>query len=178
VALALVDKYNIEANSIQEITIFCRDAEYFLVHPLKKRSQPENPVDSQFSIPWAVAAVFARGRAGVGEFTDDAIKSQDILDISMKICIEVDEGLNKLKDADPAKIGVTMKDGQTYTEQSFDTSESADNTLPFSIYERKFRDCAAFSIKPLPEKQVDEIISSIRQLDQLDDIRQLIELLR
>ena len=95
----------------------------------------------------------------------------------MKICIEVDEGLNKLKDMDPAKIRVTMKNGQAYTEQAVDTPQNADNTLPFSIYERKFRDCAAFSINPLPEKQVNEIISSVRQLDQLDDIRQLIELL-
>ena len=177
VALALVDKYNIKANDIQEITVFCRDPEYFLLHPLEKRSRPENPVDSQFSIPWAVAAVFARGRAGVREFTDEAIKSQDILDVTAKIRVEVDADLKKAKDMDPAKISVTAKNGQTFTEQAVNTSEDADKTLPFSMYERKFRDCAAFSIKPLPEKQVDEIISSVSRLDQLDDIRQLIELL-
>ncbi|MCK4863716.1 MAG: MmgE/PrpD family protein, partial [Dehalococcoidales bacterium] len=58
-ALALVNKYNIKAEDVQEITVFCRDDTNFLLHPLGKRSRPENPVDSQFSIPWAVAAVFA-----------------------------------------------------------------------------------------------------------------------
>jgi len=72
--LGLVDKNHIRAEDVQEITVFCRDETYFLLHPLEKRSRPENPVDSQFSIPWAVAAVFARGRAGIGEFTEEAIK--------------------------------------------------------------------------------------------------------
>jgi 2-methylcitrate dehydratase PrpD len=176
-ASAMIDKYGIKSDNIKEIVIYCRDAGYFLLHPLEKRCRPENAVDSQFSIPWAVAAVFARGRAGVGEFTADAIKSQDILDVSMKIRVEVDEGLKKLKGMDPAKIGVTMKNGQTHVMQSDPVSEVSEKVLPFSTYERKFRDCVTFSIKPLSDKQIEKIIKSIRQLEELDDIRQFIELL-
>lgn len=175
---AMIDKYDIKTDNIKEIVIYCQDTEYFLLHPLEKRSHPENPVDSQFSIPWAVAAVFARGRAGVGEFTDEAIKSQDILEVSGKIRVEIDEGLKKSKEMDPAKIGVTLKNGQTHIMQADTTSEDSEKTLPFSTYERKFRDCAAFSIKPLPDRQIDEIIQSIHQLEEFDDIRQFVELLR
>jgi 2-methylcitrate dehydratase PrpD len=177
VALDLVNKHEIKPGDVQEITVFCKDKEYFLLHPLEKRSRPENPVDSQFSIPWAVAAVFARGRAGVGEFTEEAIRSADILDISGKIRVELDADLKQAKGMDPAKIGVTTKRGQTYIEAADIPPDGAEKPLPLSAYERKFRDCAAYSVKPLSDKQIDGVIAKIGQLERVDDIREVIKLL-
>ena len=175
-ALALVNKHNIKAGDVKEITIFCKDKGNFLLHPLEKRSRPENPVDSQFSIPWAVAVVFARVRAGVGEFTDEAISSADILDISGKIRVEEDADLKSMEGMDPAKIGVKTKQGRTYVEEAGSTAGGPEQ-MPFEIYERKFRDCASLAIKPPTDRQVDEIIKYINRLEQLNDIGQLIELL-
>jgi 2-methylcitrate dehydratase PrpD len=177
VALSLVNKHGIKAEDVQEISVFCQDDTHFLLHPLEKRSRPENPVDSQFSIPWAVAAVFARGRAGIGEFNEEAIKSPDILDISSKMRIEVDASLRVVKGIEPARIGVTTKQGQAYVEQTDATSLSSQKPLPFSDYERKFRDCASYSVKPLSDKHIDGVIAQIKQLEQIDDIREVIELL-
>ena len=178
VALSLVDKYHIKPEDIQEITLYCQDESNFLIHPLEKRRHPENPVDSQFSIPWAVAAVFARGRAGVEDFTGEAITSPDILDISDKIRVEKDAELATSKVESAAKIGVTTRQGQTYVEQSsIKSSDTRDVQLPFSAYERKFRDCASCSVKPLSEKQIDALISQIKQLEDVDDISQVIKLL-
>jgi len=177
VALTLVNKYNIKAEDVKEITVFTQDDTNFLLHPLGKRSRPENPVDSQFSIPWAAAAVFARGRAGIGEFTEEAIKSPDILDISGKIRVEVDTALRDSGSMDPAKISVTTKEGQTYVELADSPLDGSEKPLPFSTYERKFRDCASYSIKPLSNKHIDGIIARINQLEQVDDIREVIELL-
>ena len=178
VALALVNKHNIKAKDVQEITIFTQDDTNFLLHPLEKRSRPENPVDSQFSIPWAVAVVFARGRAGIGDFTEEAIKSPDILEISSKVRVKVDKNVGEKKGLIPAKIGVTTRKGQTYIE-SADTApmSGAPEQLPFDAYERKFRDCASYAIKPRTNKQIDKIIALVKQLEQVDDIRELIELL-
>ena len=124
-----------------------------------------------------MAAVFARGRAGIGDFTDEAIKSPDILDISGKIRIEVDADLKRAKGMEPAKIGVKTKQGKTYVAQTDSSPGGSEQPLPFSAYERKFRDCAAYSVKPLPGKQVDSIIAKIKRLEQVDDIRELVELL-
>ena len=165
----------LKAADIKEITVYCKDKEYFLLHPLEKRSRPENPVDSQFSIPWAVAAVFARGRAGIGEFTEEAIESQDILNITDKIRVEEDAELQK-EGTDAAKIGVTTRQGQTYVEKT-GAPESSSGQQPFGVYERKFRDCAAYSIKRLTDKQADEVIDCVKRLEQIDDVSELIKLL-
>jgi 2-methylcitrate dehydratase PrpD len=178
VALLMVNKYNIKPEDVQEITIFCPDETNFLIHPLEKRRRPENPVDSQFSLPWAVAAVFARGRAGVQDFTEEAIASSDILGMADKIRVEKDTGLAASKVESAAKIGVTNRQGQTYIERSeFKSLNAGDAQLPFSAYERKFRDCASCSIKPLSKGQLDKVISLIKQLESVDDISEVIKLL-
>lgn len=178
VALSLIDKYHVKSEDIQEIILFCQDETNFLIHPLEKRKHPENPVDSQFSIPWAVATVFARGRAGVDDFTQEAIVSADILEMVDKIRVERDTELAVSKVDSMAKIGVTTRQGQTYIEQSeLKPSGIQDTQLPFNVYERKFRDCASSSIKPLSEGQLDEVISRIKQLEHVDDVSKVIELL-
>ena len=176
-ALAMVHKYHFKPEEVKEITVFCQDDKYFLLYPLEKRSRPENPVDSQFSIPWAVAAVFARGRAGIGEFTEEAIKSPDILGISSKVRIKLDKNVGEKKGLIPAKIGVTLKSGQTIIEQAEVLPEGPEKPLPFSDYERKFRDCVAYAVKPRTKKQIDKIIALVKDLEQVEDIRELVELL-
>lgn len=176
-ALSIISSNKIKAKDIQEITVFCEDDTNFLLHPLEKRSRPENPVDSQFSIPWAVAAVFARGGAGIGDFTEEAIHSPDILEVSGKIKVIKDDSLGGAKGMAPAKIGVTINNGQTYTEQSDITPDGAPTTLPFKAYERKFRDCASYSIKPLSDGNINRVVKLIERLEQVADIKEVIELL-
>jgi len=177
VALAMIKKHQIKPEDVKEITVFCQDEKYFLLYPLEKRSRPENPVDSQFSIPWAVAAVFARGRAGIGDFTEEAIKSPDILEISGKVRVTADKNVGEKKGLIPAKIRVTTKKGQTFTGQADIPVEGALKPLPFSDYERKFRDCAAYAVKPRTARQIDKLVTLIKQLEKVEDIRELIELL-
>ena len=176
-ALSLVNNHDINPGDVREIALYCKDREDVLLFPLEKRTRPENPVDSQFSVPWAVAVAIARGRVGIGDFTEEAIRSGDILEISGRIRIEEDADLKKAKGMDPSRIVVTTKQGKTYVESADITAEDSEKTLPFSAYERKFRDCAAYSVKPLSDRRIDEVIACIRQLEKLDDIRQLIQLL-
>jgi 2-methylcitrate dehydratase PrpD len=174
-ALAMVGKYKIKPEAIKEIIIFNQDDTLFLLHPLEKRSRPENPVDSQFSIPWGVAAVFARGRAGVGEFTEEAIRSPDILVLSARVRVEVDKNVGEKPGLVPAKIGLVTTAGENFIEQADISADGGEKPPPFADYERKFRDCAAYAVRPRTGKQIDKIIALIKQLEKVEDIRELIE---
>ncbi len=177
VALALVNKHDIKAEDVQEITIFGH-GQANLCLPLEVKSRPRNLVDSQFSIPWAVAVVVARRRAAIGDFTEEAIKSPDILEVSSKIKVEMDSSpIASEKKMPPAKVKITTKKGQTYLEQATHHLGISQRPLPFSDYERKFRDCASYSVKQLSDEHVDRVIALIGQLEQLDDVREIIELL-
>jgi 2-methylcitrate dehydratase PrpD len=176
-ALETVNKHDIKADDVKEITIFYPDTKSFLLYPLEKRSRPENPVDAQFSIPWGVAAVFARRQASIGDYTEEAIKSKDILDMSARIHIEEDKNTGEGKGKIPAKIRVTTKAGETYTEQAEIIPEGPQKSQPWNDYERKFRDCASYAIKPRTPKQTEKIIATVKELEQAADVRELIKLL-
>lgn len=49
--------------------------------------------------------------------------------------------------------------------------------LPFSDYERKFRDCASYSVKPFPDANIDRVVEIAKNLEQVDDVTELIKLL-
>jgi 2-methylcitrate dehydratase PrpD len=176
-ALSMVKNHHIKPEDVKEITVFNEDDKYFLLYPLEKRRRPENPVDSQFSIPWAVATVFARGRVGIGDFTEESIRSADILELSSKVRVKIDKNIGEKKGLIPAKIGVTIRSGETLIEQSEIPDEGPAKPPPFADYERKFRDCAAYAVKPRTVKQIDRLVSLIKQLDKIGDIRELVELL-
>jgi 2-methylcitrate dehydratase PrpD len=173
-ALDMIKRYRIKSEDIMRITVFNDDDKYFLVHPLEKRRRPETPVDSQFSIPWAVAAVFARGRAGIGEFMEEAIKSADILGVSSKIRVEVDRNVGENNEK-AARIELITKKGRVLVGEFQAAVDGIAIPLPFADYERKFRDCASYDIKPRSQKQIDKIVSLVKRLEQVDNIRELIE---
>ncbi len=173
--LSLVNKYNIKSDNVGEITIVCREGDVLCV-PLEVRSHPRNPVDSQFSVPWAVAVVIARGRAGIGDFNEEAIKSRDILDVAEKIRLEeISDPLEPGRNS-PLRVEVKMKNGQNYSEQTGNPMANR-GILPFNDYERKFRDCASYAAKKIPEKNLDRVVGLISKLEQIDDVTEIIHLL-
>jgi 2-methylcitrate dehydratase PrpD len=178
VALAsqMLKKHNFKPADIKEITVFNEDVKMFLLHPLEKRSKPENPVDSQFSIPWAVAAVFARGKAGIGEFTEQAIENADILAVSGKVKVVEDKRVGEKKGLIPAKISVALKSGKIIIEQA-EMGAGEEKPLPFADYERKFQDCAAYAVKPRTPKQIEKIIALVKDLENVEDVGELVKLL-
>jgi len=175
-ASEMLKKHDFKPGDIKEITVFNEDAAMFLLHPLEKRSQPENAVDSQFSIPWAVAAVFARGKAGIGEFTEEAIKNADILSVSAKVKVVEDKGVGEKKGLIPAKISVALISGKVITEQA-DADAGAEKPLPFADYERKFRDCSAYAVKSRTPRQIGKIIALVKDLEKVEDVGELVKLL-
>ncbi len=172
----MVKKHGIKAEDIKEITIFNEDDKYVLLNPVEKRAKPENPVDAQFSIIWAAAAVFARGKAGIGEFTEQAIADKSILGVSRKIKVGVDKGIGEKKGQIPARISVVLKSGKIIDEKA-EPGAGAERRHPFDDYERKFRDCAAYAIKPRTPEQIEKIIALVKDLEKVEDVGELVKLL-
>jgi 2-methylcitrate dehydratase PrpD len=175
-ATQMVKKHSIKPGDIKEITVYNEDDKMFLLYPVEKRSQPENAVDSQFSIIWAVAAVMVKGSAGIGDFTEAAIKNEKILTVSRKVKVVVDKGVGEKKDLIPAKISVTLKSGKTIEEQAA-MDAGAEKPLPFADYERKFRDCAAYAVKPRTPAQIEKIIALVKDLEKVENVIELVKLL-
>lgn len=175
-ALALVERHAIAPGKIRHIVVYGGDTVYGLSQPPEIKCAPRTITDAQFSVPWAVATALANGRVTVNDFTEEALKRQDILDLAQKVTARLDPSMNR-HGVGPGGVIITMKDGTEYTEEVEHCLGSVERPMTFEDCTKKFRECAAFSIKPLPADKVEAIIDMIAGLEKLDDATEIIRLL-
>ena len=177
-ALAVVSDHDIGPGDVQSVLIECGEGTYFLLAtPLEAKTRPRNFVDSQFSIIWGVATTIARRRATLDDFTDDAIKSPDILAIADKVQVQIDAELNRGDvGIEPARVHVTTTGGATYTEQVDLPTGTPSRPLSWDEIKRKFGDCLAHAGRPVSPADAHRLVDMIGRLEEFEDVRPLIEL--
>lgn len=177
-ASALVEKYKIKPDDISGITIICgKIHNQILGTPFDAKINPRTIVDAQFSTPWAVATMIVRGKVTLEHFTEEAIKSRDILEISNKTKIELvnDPSITGL--IEPGKLKISSKKGETYFEKIDYALGSPQRPLTFDQCADKFRDCASYSVKKVSAQHINKVIELIRALENVGDVREIIKLL-
>ncbi|HLA81415.1 MAG TPA: MmgE/PrpD family protein [Thermoleophilia bacterium] len=177
-ALTLVAKHDIRPEDVKSVLINCGEGTFFLLAtPLEAKARPRNFVDSQFSIIWGVATAIARRRASLDDFTEEAIKSPDILEISAKIEVQIDSDLNRGDvGIEPARVSITTVEGAVFTEQVDLPTGTPSRPLSFADVERKFQDCLAHAGQPIPAAKARQLVETIARLEELADVRDLISL--
>lgn len=172
--LSLMSRHNIKADQVQEITVYGGESGYALCVPLEVKRTPRTIVDAQFSVPWTVATALVKGKVSLEDFTEEAIKNKDVLEISQKVTGHLDTGMNR-HGVGPGRVTILTKDGAEYTEYVEYCSGTPENPMTFDDCTRKFRECSAYSIKPLSADTADKIIKLISRLEQLDDATEIIK---
>ena len=166
----LVAKHHIKAADVEEILIAC-PGQANLALPLEVKAHPRNPVDSQFSIPWAVAVVVAHGKAGINDFNEQSIVSRDILGVCDKIRLDMAGRPGR------SAVQITMRDGRVFSETRAGFGPGAETALPFSVYEDKFRDCVSYAARPIAVANTSRVVDLVRDLEQVADVAEIIRLI-
>ena len=71
----------------------CRTAEgpvHRLWEPLADKQKPVSSYGAKFSLPYSIAVMLVRGRAGLDEFTEAAIRDPIVLELAEKVRYELD----------------------------------------------------------------------------------------
>ena len=174
--LALVSRHDIKVDQIQGITVYGGQSVYGLSQPPEVKCTPRTIIDAQFSVPWVVATTLVKGKVTVDDFTDEAIKRQDIQKIAQKITARLDPAMDR-HGVGPGGVIITMKDGTEYQEEVEHCLGSVERPMTFEDCTKKFRECATCSVKPLPTGTVDKVIEMVGQLEKLDDATEIIRIL-
>ncbi|MEA3241554.1 MAG: MmgE/PrpD family protein [Pseudomonadota bacterium] len=137
----------------------------------------DNPqVDAQFSIPYTVAVAFLRGKPKLEDFTEKMISAPDILQLSNKIKVVVDHGL-EANDINQVAMTVETRDGQQFVEKQQYLPGSPDLPLTVSECQEKFHNCVSFSQRQDFRRRERDIIDLVFNLEEIADIRELTILL-
>jgi 2-methylcitrate dehydratase PrpD len=175
-ALALKAKHAIKAGQIKAINVYGGQSVYGLSQPPEIKKAPRTIIDAQFSVPYVVAVALVKGKVTVDDFTNEAIKRPEILKVAAMIDTRLEPAMNR-HGVEPGGVTITMQDGAEYTEEVEHCLGSVDRPMTFADVTKKFRECAACSIKPLKKETVEKVIEMVARLEKLTDATEIIRLL-
>ena len=117
-----------------------------------------------------------KGKVTIDGFTEEAIKREDVLAVSRKVRGQLEPSMSR-HGVGPSRVTIVMKDGTEYTGEEEHCLGSVERPMTADDIARKFRECAPYSVKPIPDDTTEKVIENVRQLDQLDDATEIIRLL-
>jgi 2-methylcitrate dehydratase PrpD len=174
--LAIKAKHEIEIERIEEIIAYGGHSVFDLSQPPEVKRNPRTIIDAQFSVPWVVATAAVKGKVTVDDFTEEAIKRQEILKVAQKVSGRLVPEMDR-HGVGPGGVIIKMQGGEEYREEVEHCLGSAERPMSLNDITKKFRECAAFSRKPLPDITVDKAIEMVGKLEKLDDATEIIRLL-
>jgi 2-methylcitrate dehydratase PrpD len=171
-ALKIKQKYSPVPEQIAEI--ICRSAEGpvpRLWEPLADKQKPSSSYGAKFSLPYSIAVMLIRGRAGLEEFSEAAIRDPKLLTLAAKVRYELDPTIDYPRHFS-GHVRVRMKDGKVLEENQPYPRGGLEDPLPPAEIEAKFRANARLA---LPMDKIDEIVKLIDRLEEIPSIGILTE---
>ncbi len=127
--------------------------------------RPRTELEAKFSMEYCMATAVVRRRAGLAEFTDEAVLADDVQAFLPKVRVAVEPEFERMGfQHTRTRVRVTCKDGRTF-EKTLDRAVGyPDRPLSEEQMEEKFRTCAARS---LPGDAATRALAAVRRLPGL-----------
>jgi 2-methylcitrate dehydratase PrpD len=170
--ISLMSEYHINIEDIEKVIVDTYQAAYDLTGT---EYEPKTESTAKFSMPYCIAATLKYGKVGIDEFTPNKISNRDTLQLAKKVVVRVDPEIDKLApEKRGAKVTVHMKGGTKYDHVVENPRGEPENIVSKNEVIDKFK---ILTRNTLERVKIDTIIKSVKKLEKLDDISDLIMLL-
>ena len=173
-ALKLKQQYNPAPEKIAEVV--CRTAEgpvHRLWEPLADKRRPVSSYGAKFSLPYSIAVMLVHGKAGLAEFTDEAIQDRAVLNLAAKVRYVLDPSIDYPRHFS-GHVKIVLDDGTSLEENQPHPRGGYEDPLPPDAIEDKFRANARLA---LPQDRTEKLITAVRALEQVASIGSVADLL-
>ncbi|MBI4190430.1 MAG: MmgE/PrpD family protein [Betaproteobacteria bacterium] len=163
-AAALRREQKIRTDDIAGIS--CRIAQgavNIVCEPWEKKLNPITGYDARFSLPFAVALMLTRGKAGVAEFSEQNAADPQIRQLMAKVSYAA-EPKYEVKDM-PGWIEVTLKDGKRHVHEIPEVRGNAKNPVALEELLDKFDANTSFLGAAASSRIADDILALDKQAD-------------
>jgi 2-methylcitrate dehydratase PrpD len=181
--LSLLSKHSIDAENVAEVRVQIGERDMRSVggwtdEDKKKKCRPQGIVDAQFSIPYTVAATLVHGRLSLDEFTDDKLRSEEILSLASRVKTILNAELDHWPlDVKPQRLEIITRDGKSYSERVDYPKGNPKNPVTSAELVESFRAMADYSVKPLAQTKIDDAIDFVLGLEKVGDVSHIARLL-
>jgi 2-methylcitrate dehydratase PrpD len=125
-------------------------------------------LEGKFSIYHAAAIGLARGKAGLGEFTDETVNDPEVKRVRERVTATADAAVAE----DAVRIEVELAGGERVKKVVEHALGNLARPMSDRELEEKFRDQA---LRVLPAARVAALMGVCWQIGELDDMQKLIE---
>ena len=177
-ALDLVKRHGVRPDQVAEVLLHISPGDYdYLASPVEKKQNPQNIIETQFSLYWGVASAIVYGEANIRNFTSKALQDMRIWEMVRKISARPEKDLVIGEGFTPAILELKTKEGEVYTERVDSPFGSPENPMSYENVAEKFRHCCEYSIRPIPTKAQEQVIRLIGEIEEVKDVSEIVRLL-
>jgi 2-methylcitrate dehydratase PrpD len=169
--LALMSEYRLTPENVAEINVRVTPYAYRMVGAqFKIGSNPR--VDAQFSVQYCVANALLRKASLIKHFDESYVREPRIMELVKKIHVSADPALEGEKQglSMRADMDVTTTAGDTHHISIPIPSGFPGNPLSNERIAKRFEEAADYGDKPIPENNVQKIISMVNQLEKAKNV--------
>ena len=173
--LAIMAESRRPAEDIAEVEVTVTPTTFELTgRPFAKRTDPR--IDAMYSLQYCVASAAVRGGCKLRHFDEAAIDDTRVAAVMPRIRVNADPAL-EARNTLATDVRVRMRDGRVY-QRSVDVARGMPgNPLSDEELLEKVRDCIAYGGVPLAAGRLEEAVSLVRRLEEVEDVRRLADLL-
>ena len=171
-ALRLRERHKIQPEQIAQIR--CRTAEGPLPRlwePLAAKHKPPNGYAAKFSLPYLLAVILVKGRAGLAEFTDEAARDEAVLQVASRVSYEIDPSIDYPRQF-IGDVTIRLDDGRLLEERQDRPRGGPDLPMTWEEMEAKFRGNATLAVS---EARAARVVEAVARLDRLERLAPLME---
>ncbi|HKJ66642.1 MAG TPA: MmgE/PrpD family protein, partial [bacterium] len=173
--LGILKDYSLDPDDIVNITVTLPPYGHRLVgHDFKIGDNPT--VDGQFCTQYCIANVLLRGNSRIQHFTADSVLDPEIEKYISRITVLADKDLD-YRGHTATDMRVTTKDGKVYKRGMDVAPGFPGNSLTDEDHMQRFMDCMDFGAERIERSRIDAILSFIRNITAVEDVRALVPLL-
>jgi 2-methylcitrate dehydratase PrpD len=179
---SLRQQFDLSPDDIESITVVGGTGGVrMLCEPLDVKRRPALAIAAKHSIPFTAAIMALRGNVTLRDYTDAGLRDPAVLAMADRVFYRAVPEVAAVRGDGPAtsapSIEIRTRDGRTLAHQADGSPGDARYPASQAQLEEKFRDCVAFAAKPIPPDVVDQIIMTIRNLEDVEDVRVITQLL-
>ena len=173
-AIDIVSRNKLGLHDIAEVHLHVGDYHSLMCEPLEERRAPVTLADAKFSLPFLVATAIVRQGMSVTDFSEKALREDDVQNIARKIRLVKDSNLDWKLELPLGRVEIRTDDGRRWIDEGRNVPGNADNPMNWNNVADKFRECASAAVIPLTDETATKAIELARELEALPDATALI----
>lgn len=171
----LMKEQGLKPEEVERIHVEAPIRTKIVLEPEAEKKHPHTSIVAKFSIPYTCSVALYDGTVGIGDFNDESYNRPEVNAMADKFTHEINESWGK-DEAMNTRVTVYTKDRGQLTE--FYTEVGVDpEVTPYEDVVLKLKNCAKFAKNTRTEEQLDKLAESVKNLEQLSDIREFTQYL-